>query len=84
MRAAGRTRWTREDYMAAVEEYQRVNPLPPDTNDNKESSARIADAAPELLDALKRLVWQQDNIGHLCKMALHDAIAAIAKAEGDQ
>ena len=37
----------------------------------------------ELLTALKALVWQHDNVGRLCGMALQDARAAIRAAEGE-
>jgi hypothetical protein len=41
----------------------------------------MTDLEREMLEALKALVWQHDNVGHLCGMALQDARAAIARAE---
>ena len=49
------------------------------------ANARLIAAAPDLLEALKNLLWQHDNnAGQLCGMALQDARAAIAKAEGEK
>lgn len=46
------------------------------------ANARLIAAAPEMLEALKALLWQHDNHGQLFGMALQDARATIAKAEG--
>lgn len=46
-----------------------------------EANAILIASAPELLDALKALIWQHDNNnGILCGMALQDARAAIRNA----
>ena len=53
------------------------------TSEELHANARLIAAAPDLLEALKALLWQHDNNGgQLCGMALQDARAAVAKALG--
>jgi hypothetical protein len=52
----------------------------------QEANARLIAAAPELLEALKFFVYHP-GVTHLCtanSKAMVDAVAAIAKATGDQ
>jgi hypothetical protein len=50
---------------------------------NLYADARLFAAAPDLLTALEALLWQHDNYGQLCGMALQDARAAIKAARGE-
>jgi hypothetical protein len=50
--------------------------------DRAEANACLIASAPDLLAALKALLWQYDHYGNLYGMALQDARAAIARAEG--